>query len=413
MKTKLTNRSVSALRPHTATYDVRDTEIKGFLVRVRPSGSMTYLLQYRNKDGVQKHFKIGLVGNIKPAPARDMAEIEAGRVAQGIDIQEARKEHRITAQRARHGNFEGFFDNEYLPWIKEHRKSWRDTETRMRTNFGFLFDRHLTEINAWTIDKWRSERIKKGASKETINRHIAALKAMLSKAIEWEIIEHHPLAKVKPLKTDKGAKVRYLTEAEETKLRKALQKRDMKIKSGRDSANRWRQERGYELLRDLKGAHYADHLSPIVLLTLNTGLRRGEVFNLSWDDINLRSKTLTVEGETAKSGNTRHIPLNDEAIELLKNWKAKNKKQERVFPGKNGARLDNITSSWSTLVKDAKINNFRFHDLRHSFASKLVMKGVPLNTVRELLGHADLKTTLRYAHLAPDHKADAVALLNS
>jgi integrase len=412
MKTKLTNRTVATLKPQDKTYDVRDTEIKGFLVRVRPSGSMTYLLQYRNKDSIQKHFKIGLVGNIKPAPARDMAEIEAGRVAQGIDIQEARKEHRVAAQRARHGNFEGFFDNEYLPWIKEHRKSWRDTETRMRTNFGFLFDRHLTEINAWTIDKWRSQRIKKGASKETINRHVAALKAMLSKAIEWEIIEHHPLTKIKPLKTDKKAKVRYLNDAEEKILRKSLQKRDMKIKSERDSANQWRKERGYKSLPDLKEAHYADHLTPIVLLALNTGMRRGEIFNLDWTDINLRSKMLTVEGETAKSGNTRHIPLNSEVVDTLKNWKVQGNNKGYVFEGKKRSRLDNISSSWTTLITDAKIKNFRFHDLRHSFASKLVMKGVPLNTVRELLGHADLKTTLRYAHLAPDHKADAVALLN-
>ena len=150
MPIKLTNRSIAALKPRKATYDVRDTEIKGFLVRVRPSGSMTYLLQYRNTDGIQKHFKIGLVGNIKPAPARDMAEIEAGRIAQGIDIQEVRKAERIEAERARHGNLGGFFENDYLPWVKEHRKGWRDTETRIRRNFGYLFDRHLNDVNAWT-----------------------------------------------------------------------------------------------------------------------------------------------------------------------------------------------------------------------------------------------------------------------
>ena len=81
MIVKLTNRSITALKPRKATYDVRDTDIKGFLVRVRPSGSMTYLLQYRNADGIQKHFKLGTVGNIKPTPARDLAEKKAGEVA--------------------------------------------------------------------------------------------------------------------------------------------------------------------------------------------------------------------------------------------------------------------------------------------------------------------------------------------
>ncbi len=208
-------------------------------------------------------------------------------------------------------------------------------------------------------------------------------------------------------------KVRYLSEGEEKALRKALQKYDIKIISGRDSANQLRKERGYKLLPSLHGAHYADHFSPIVLLALNTGLRRGELFNLQWEDINLKSKTLTVQGATAKSGETRHIPLNDEAVETLKNWKTQSKKHERVFYGKNGARLNYIIKAWVNMIADAKIKDFRFHDLRHSFASNLVMKGAPLNTVRELLGHSDLKTTLRYAHLAPDHKADAVALLNS
>jgi len=413
MKIKLTNRSISALEPRSAAYDVRDTDIKGFLVRVRPSGSMTYLLQYRNANGLQKHFKLGAVGNIKPTPARDLAEKKAGEVAHGIDIQEEKKAQRLAAERERHGSLRGFFDKQYFPWLKEHRKSWRDTETRIKKHFGYLFDRHLNEIDAWSIEKWRSEQIKKGANKNTLNRHMSALKAMLSKAVEWEVIDHHPLTKVKPLKTDKKGKVRYLSNSEEITLRKALQKRDMKIKSERDSANQWRRERGYDLLPDLKRTHYADHLTPIVLLALNTGMRRGELFNLDWADINLRSKMLTVEGETAKSGETRHIPLNSEVVETLKNWKAQGNNKGYVFEGKKRSRLDNISSSWATLITDAKIKKFRFHDLRHSFASKLVMKGVPLNTIRELLGHADLKTTLRYAHLAPDHKADAVALLNS
>ena len=82
-----------------------------------------------------------------------------------------------------------------------------------------------------------------------------------------------------------------------------------------------------------------------------------------------------------------------------------------VFPGAEGARLEDIKKGWAPLVKAAKVEAFTFHDLRHTFASKLVMAGVDLNTVRELLGHADLKMTLRYAHLAPEHKAAAVAKL--
>ncbi len=82
-----------------------------------------------------------------------------------------------------------------------------------------------------------------------------------------------------------------------------------------------------------------------------------------------------------------------------------------MFPGAEGERLEDIKGAWLPLVKAAKVQAFTFHDLRHTFASKLVMAGVDLNTVRELLGHSDLKMTLRYAHLAPEHKAAAVAKL--
>jgi len=410
---KLTNRSVANLELNTALYDVRDTEIKGFLLRVRPTGSKTYYLQYRNGDGLQRHFKIGLASNIKPEQARDIAKKKAGEIALGEDIQKTRKSKIIEGKRAKFDTMGGFFENKYLPWVKEHRRNAQETEKRLRRNFGQFFDRKIIDISVWVIEKWRSDRIKSGTTKQTVNRDIAALKAAMSKAVDWEIITQHPLTKVKPLKRDSKAKVRYLSDGEETLLRKALLKRDMTIKSGRDSANKWRKERGYDLLPTLQNCHFADHLTPIIILTMNTGLRRGEVFNLKWGDFNIKTKTLTVTGATAKSGETRHIPLNSEAIDMLKNWQKQSQDSDRVFPGKGGERLDNIKTAWTKLVSDAKVNEFRFHDLRHSFASQLVMQGVPLNTVRELLGHSDLKTTLRYAHLAPDHKADAVALLNN
>ena len=411
MQARLTNRTVNALKPKSHAYDVRDAEIKGLLVRVRPTGNMTYLLQYRNDQGMQRHYKIGTVGSITPVQARDIAGRKAAEIAGGNDIQEERRHTRAEGKQARYQTLGGFIEHNYSSWVLEHRKDGKETLKRVKRNFTFLYECPLSEITSWVIEKWRSERLKAGIRKETVNRDITALKAVISKAVEWDIIPLHPLAKVRPLKLDTTGKVRYLSDIEEKQLRQALKDRDTKTKAERDSGNTWRRERGYPILPTLWNCTYGDHLTPIVLLTLNTGLRRGEVFSLKWQDINTQTKTLTVHGDTAKSGNTRHIPLNSEALDVLQAWKAQND-SDLVFPGPDGKPLTTIKTSWLTLLKQARIANFRFHDIRHTFASKLVMKGVPLNTVRELLGHADLKTTLRYAHLAPDHKAEAVALLD-
>jgi integrase len=203
--------------------------------------------------------------------------------------------------------------------------------------------------------------------------------------------------------------VRYLAPHEEAALRAALVARDGARRQRREQANAWRRQRGYAEYPEAN----ANHLTPLVLLALNTGLRKGEIFGLRWSDINFGRALLVVRGEGAKSGQSRYVPLNAEAIRVLTDWRGFiTPEPVHVFPGRqDGEPLDDIKKAWAPLLKQAKIAGFTFHDLRHTFASKLVMAGVDLNTVRELLGHADIKMTLRYAHLAPEHKAAAVAKL--
>jgi len=150
---------------------------------------------------------------------------------------------------------------------------------------------------------------------------------------------------------------------------------------------------------------------------MNTGVRRGELFSLRWTDI-ARSEVdgslmevVTIESGKAKNRKTRRIPLNTEARRELDRWGRK--AEGLVFPSDTGKQLTDIRKSFESMKKEAKLKNFRWHDLRHHFASRMVMAGIPLNTVRELLGHSDIKMTLRYAHLAPGHMRDAVEAISN
>lgn len=215
---------------------------------------------------------------------------------------------------------------------------------------------------------------------------------------------------VKALQAPSG-KVRWLSDDEETRLRAALDAREERERAARESANAWRAARGYELMPDLRDVAFVDHLKPAVLVSLNTGLRLGELLKLDWQHVNLDRAILTVIDASAKSGKQRHIPLNDEALATLKAWREQSN-NAIVFASADGAVRVDVKTAWQKLLKDAEITKFRWHDMRHHFASRLVMAGVDLNTVRELLGHADLTMTLRYAHLAPEHLSAAVAKLN-
>jgi len=400
MRALVSKKLIASLKPKAKPYEVRDISLKGFGLRVQPSGVKSYFVEYARG----KRLSLGKTSVLTPVEARQQARVVLAKVVQGLDPLEEK-------HKAKKHILESFITEEYAPWILTHRKTGKATIRMLKANFFNLFGRQkLDSITSLSVEKWRSKALESGLSAASINRYIGTLKSVLSKAVSWGFISKNPLNGLKPLKLDSNGRVRFLSTEEEARLRAALSQREEAIKKKRISANNWRLARGYKLLPEING--FADHLMPIVLIALNTGLRRGELFNLKWQDINFNEKMLTVSAESAKSGKTRHIPLNDEAFSVLLTLKQYAQDQEFVFPGKNGERLNNIKSAWRGVLKKAGITNFRFHDLRHTFASKLVMAGVDLNTVRELLGHSDYKMTLRYAHLAPEAKRAAVEKLN-
>jgi len=154
-------------------------------------------------------------------------------------------------------------------------------------------------------------------------------------------------------------------------------------------------------------------LKSIVIFAINTGMRLSEILNLTWDDVDLERGFITVRN--TKNGEIRYLPMNTTLRDLLRQLKKDCRKSNiYVFGNLQGSNYRRYTiSHWfKEVVRTAGIQNFHFHDLRHTFASYLVMAGVDIMTVKELLGHKTLDMTLRYSHLSPSFQRQAIELLD-
>ncbi|WP_158213730.1 tyrosine-type recombinase/integrase [Sphingopyxis witflariensis] len=395
--------AVDKLTTPTTKIDYRDTRLKGLVLRVMPSGTKSYYCEYARG----KRVWLGRADVLGVSEARESARAILADFYRGIDPIEARKPKAVIP------TYREFLDGDYAAWAKSNQKAHEQNLKRLATAFKTLLDRPLDKITGLDIERWRAVQVERGLSNQTINRDLASIKASFNRAVDWGLLIANPLAKIKKSRVDDCMKVRFLSEAEEPRLRAAIEAREERRRVERDSANRWRAERGYVLLPSLRDFVFTDHVKPLILLSMNTGCRRGELFDLTWSNVDLDRRILTVTGATAKSRRTRHIPLNREATAVLLNWRAQCEDTSGlVFVNEQGERFDRVNSSWRRLLKDAEITAFRWHDMRHHFASRLAMGGVDLNTIRELLGHSDYAMTLRYAHLAPEFKLKAVEVLD-
>src|SRR5208282_3437319 len=273
MRAKIGQLLLAKIQPKDKPFEIYDTELKGFTLRIQPSGSMSYVVRYRLRDGKQTRLVIGKTGVYSPMQARDEARELLLAVSKGGDP--------IASKRlARAYSLKGFIEGDYGQWLKAHQKDGQTTIDRLENCFKEFYGRRLNEITPWIVEKWKTTRSKAGIKPSTVNRDIANLKSLLSKAVEWGLLLTHPLSTLKPAKVDHNRIVRYLSDDEEARLRAAAQSREDKLRIDRTSANEWRRQRGYTDLLDLDTLHFADHLMPMILVSINTGLRRGELFHL-------------------------------------------------------------------------------------------------------------------------------------
>lgn len=147
------------------------------------------------------------------------------------------------------------------------------------------------------------------------------------------------------------------------------------------------------------------------MTALHTGFRASELLSLTWKDIDFRRHMITVRATYAKNGESRVIPMNGVLTDTLRTSRIKADKSDHVFCSRQGTPYRSFRTAFERAVREAGIEDFTFNDLRHTFASRLVMAGVDLPTVQELMGHKDISMTLRYTHLSSDHKQRAVKAL--
>ena len=398
MKERLTQVRINSFPIPDKRTDVRDELVRGLVLRLEISGRKSWYVVYRSKAR-QRWYLIGSVDFFSLTEARNEARAFLGLLARGEDPLTADADPEMTLKE--------LIETHYKPWVTVHRKSGNCTVQSLNLYFCAFFDRSIGSITVPDLEEWRMKQRQKGIKAASCNRRIGALRSMLNWAVGRKLLLNNPISKLEPLKeTDSNRKVRYLTKDENDRLMAALIAREEEIRKGLAY--------GYSQL-PLKG-EFADHLRPMVIISLNTGIRWGSLVRLQWDDIDLINRSVTIRAETAKSQQQLIIPLNKTAQEALRQWKEETlntNPKNLVFPSPvSGSVLDNVKKAWNAVLKRAGIENFRWHDMRHTFASNLVMSGVDLNTVRELLGHADLKMTLRYAHLAPKVKMSAVEMLD-
>jgi len=310
-----------------------------------------------------------------------------------------------------------YWHHTYLPWLTANYPNAVQESTRVMHLFlPTMGDTQLSAIRPGLIKTWLDER--GDITPQSKARELSHLRGLLTRAVEWEHLETHPLASLSLDAAPSREIIRYLSPDEHARLITALTARDDAARLARERFNAHLVARKKPPLPAI--GVYSDHLHPMVLLSLYTGMRRGEVFQVSWPAIDWTAKIITVEWWTAKRNRkraikSRRIRLNKHAHGALETWHQQQGKPADglIFPSHTGESFTNIDSSWEEVREAAALVNFRWHDLRHTFASWLAQRGTLLTIIQKLMGHASINTTMKYAHLAPDQAHDAVDGLES
>lgn len=288
------------------------------------------------------------------------------------------------------------FAEKYLEYARVNKrpKSAKRNEVSINMLMPHFKGKLLGSIHSFMLEGYKKDRKEEARAPATINRDVVTLKNMMRKAVEWNFLSQNPLRDVKQLKED-NEQMWVLTPEEEERLLKACQESPQRKKA--------------KYLRDL------------VSFAVNSGMREGEIFNSRKPDVNLGARFILVTD--TKNNESRNVPINDTLKEILER-RMQDQNSEYIFYNSKGGKLTVLTNAFWYAVKKAglvrieskkggtKEIRFRFHDLRHTFGSRLGMARTDLKTIMEIMGHKTTKVAMRYQHPMPSHKLEAVKMLD-
>lgn len=340
---------------------------RGIFERVKGSG--IWWIRWTDTDGRKRREKVGTRSNAEKLLAkRHTQKLERAKLPENL--------------RAKAVTFRELCEDALAHSRAENtEKQTYELELRINQLLPVFGSRAADSIRKNEILTWLTEQAaeRKWAASSR-NRWQATFSLVFRVGIDNEKIERNPAARIRR-KTEGGGRVRFLSEDEELRLRKAIQKR------------------------------FPEFL-PHLLLSVHTGMRMSEQYGLNWNQIDFGRRQIHLP--RTKNGDPRTIPLNSVALRALNELKGPGKPRgtDPVFPSvRSGEALQGSRGWFPTALDAAKIDGYSWHCNRHTFASRLVMAGVDLRTVAELLGHRTLQMVMRYSHLAPEHQASAVERL--
>jgi integrase len=274
-----------------------------------------------------------------------------------------------------------FVEKVYLPWARDNKRSWKNDESRAKPILAYFKNKKMREINRFNVEQYRKARRAtsngRGGTRApaSVDHEIRLLSRIFSLAVERDEVEVNPCKGVKMLNRG-NAVTRYLTPDEEERL--------LPVLTGR-----------------------RQHLLDITLIDLHTGMRRTEILTLHRRQIDfIRGSIEVIE---TKNGRPRSVPMHQTLRPILQRLVEKAGPNGYLFENpKTGKPIRDVKTAWRTALRDAKIEGLRFHDLRHTFGTRAIDGGAPLSAVKEVMGHMDIRTTMRYVHATDEGKRRAV-----